>query len=107
MPGAARAALRMDKITAYLLSESHPGGKSKCRFFKSFGFSPGSPVHLATALKAHVMSHDVTKTLPTSFGTRYVVECSIRSPDERDPCVVSIWQENADGVPAFITAYPK
>ena len=107
MPEAARAALRINKITDYLLSETHPRGKSKCAFFKSFGFSPENPAHLACALKAHAMERKITETIPTDFGKRYVVECSLRSPDGRNPCIASIWQENVDGVPAFITAYPK
>src|SRR3712207_9501220 len=98
MPKAASAALRMNKITAYLLNEFHADGKSKCAFFKLFGFSPENPGHLASALRAHAMDRAVTKTVATVFGTRYVVECSLRSPDGRNPCIVSIWQENADGV---------
>ena len=107
MPEAARAVLRMDKITAYLLSETHKDGRHKCAFFRSFGFSPADPAGLAGALKAHALDRDVARTVPTGFGTRYVVECSLRSPDGRDPCVVTIWQADADGVPAFVTAYPK
>ena len=107
VPEAARAVLRMDKITAYLLSETHTKGRHKCNLFKRFGFSPSAPDDLAGALKAHPLNNEVVDMIPTPYGTRYVVECSLRSPDGRDPCFVSIWQMKTEGVPDFITAYPK
>jgi hypothetical protein len=107
VPNAARALLDPRKITAYLLSETHGDGKHKCEFFKRFGFAPDDPMHLVNALKAHPLDNEVAKALLTDFGMRYVVECSIQSPDGRNPCIVSVWQEGPDGNPAFITAYPK
>jgi hypothetical protein len=107
VPGVANCIFAKDKIVNYLLSESHPQGKSKCKFFNKFGFSPNDPEKLEFALQSHPVDHEFVKAVWTDFGLRYEVECSIRSPDGRDPCVVSVWQENKDGLPAFITAYPK
>jgi hypothetical protein len=97
----------MDKITAYLLSETHATGKHKCAFFKAFGFSPAGPDALAMALRAHPLKHAAAETKPTIYGMRYVVECSLQSPDGRNPCIVSVWQMNAEGLPGFVTAYPR
>ena len=107
VPGMVNCILNKNKLISYLLNESHPKGKSKFLFFKKFGFSPNDPEELEYALKSHPVDHEFVKTVWTDFGLRYEVECSIRSPDGRDPCVVSVWQENEDGLPAFITAYPK
>jgi hypothetical protein len=107
VPGVANCIFAKEKIVKYLLSEIHPQGNSKFKFFTKFGFSPNNPEKLESALKSHPVDHEYVKAVWTDFGLRYEVECSIRSPDGRDPCVVSVWQENKDGLPAFITAYPK
>jgi hypothetical protein len=107
LPGAAGAELDERKVTDYLMSETHKQGQHKCAFFKRFGFLPTNPGQLADAIKLHVVNHPVSSTRSDVFGTRYVVECSIRSPDGRDPCICTVWQQKTDGRLVFITAYPK
>ena len=46
------------KLTAFLLSESHPKGRHKARLFRAFGFSAASPGEFAAALLAHLREHD-------------------------------------------------
>ncbi|MBV9734399.1 MAG: hypothetical protein JO209_00715 [Acidisphaera sp.] len=42
----------------------------------------------------------------TGFGIKYVVRCVLTTPDGRDPCVLSVWIDDAVGRPRFVTAYP-
>lgn len=39
LPNAEKAVVPRAKIVGYLLSNTHPSGKSKAEFFSSFGFS--------------------------------------------------------------------
>jgi hypothetical protein len=81
-------------------------GRHKARFFMSFGFTADDPAQLGQALLRHAAEREVIRVQETEFGRRFVVACSIRSPDGRDPCIRSVWQDNANGIPNLLTAYP-
>lgn len=107
LPNAARAAVPQQKITGYLLSFSHRDGRGKALFFSRFGFSVSAWRTLATALQQHALDHEVSKVADSPFGTRYVIEGTIVTPDKRNPLVRSIWFiETGEDTPHFVTAYP-
>jgi len=94
------------KITHYLLSDHHPRGKAKNRFFKSIGFALSDWQCFQQAL----LDHALTATLileddQSQFARKQVFQCRIRSPDQRHPCIISVWQETPDGW-RLLTAYP-
>ena len=107
MPGIERSILHIQKVTDYLLNRDHSRGRSKCQFFEAFGCRPDRPDQLAGALRRHPRDNVVAEALETAFGQRYVIKCSLPSPDGCNPCIVSVWQASADGSPRFITAYPN
>lgn len=91
----------------YLLSDTHDLGKHKAAFFKSFGFDKSSPAFFEEALKTHAIVREVVNKNDSPFGKKYQIECDIETPDERNPCIVSVWIiENDSEVPRLITAYP-
>lgn len=95
------------KIREYLLSPSHPYGRHKAAFFKRFGFSAESPGVLASALRAHAEQCDVMRVDETEFGTRYIVEGQLRTPDGRAPTVRVVWFiEKGENRPRLVTVYP-
>ena len=62
---------------------------------------------MAVALLAHGAENDVVKVKETGFGVRYEVDGQLRTPDDRQPLVRSVWQVEAGQVaPRLITAYP-
>ena len=94
-------------ITDYVLSLSHPDGRSKARFFSSFGFSIESWETLAEALLRHAADHEVTRIETSPFGTRYVIEGTLFAPDGRAPLIRAVWFiETREDLPRFATAYP-
>jgi hypothetical protein len=107
LPGVAGAILPDHKITKYLLDPTHPnGGAGKAKFFGSFGFSQANWLDLKKALLDHARANSVTKQITTPFGEKYVVSCSLITPDGRNPCIVSVWAiEPPDPNPRFVTAY--
>jgi hypothetical protein len=95
------------KIVNYLLSLTHPDGRSKAQFFLSFGFSPDNWQELASALLAHAANHEATKLELSPFGTRYISEGAIVTPDGRTPQICSIWFiATGEIIPALVSAYP-
>ncbi len=107
LPNAERAVVRRSKIVEYLLSESHPDGRGKSRFFSGHGFSSSEWETLAAALRGHALEHPVLETVETPFGVRYVVEGEIIAPDGRKPHVRTVWFIRTNGnIPELVTAYP-
>jgi len=95
------------KVIDYLLSLDHPDGRSKARFFLRFGFLVEQWEELAEALRHHAANNEVTRTEPSLFGTRYVIEGIISTPDGRTPLIRAIWFIETDSeIPRFVTAYP-
>ncbi len=96
------------KITKYLLDVENENGKSKARFFLAFGFTIEEWPIMAQALKQHAAAHEVTSTVVReTFGTNYVVEGPLMTPDGRNPQVRVIWAIDRDEtIPRLISAYP-
>jgi hypothetical protein len=107
LPNLDQAQVPREKIVGYLLSFTHPDGRAKAEFFSRYGFTTGNWRDLALALLTHAKEHEVTRAEASPFGTRYVVEGIIRTPDDRDPQLRAVWfVEAGESVPRLVTAYP-
>jgi hypothetical protein len=107
LPNASRAIVAEAKITQYLLSDTHPDGSGKARFFAAHGFSLSEWGVLAAALRDHATAHPVAEAVQTPFGSRYTIEGALTSPDGRAPGVRVVWfVRAARDVPELVTAYP-
>lgn len=107
LPNAGEGVVPAEKIIGYLLSFSHPDGRGKAQFFARFGFSAGNWQVLASALLDHAAHNEVARVENSSFGTRYIVEGIMETPDGRKPVVRSVWFiEHGSRTPRFVTAYP-
>lgn len=71
------------------------------------GFDAEQWEALASALKQHGRKRDVAKQEASAFGTKYVVQCMLMTPDHRDPCICSVWITEGSEAPRLITAYPS
>ena len=107
LPNCQNARIPQRKLTHYLLSDSHRNGKHKAAFFARYGFSARDWHVLAMALGEHATRHEVAAIEESPFGTRYVVDGIMSTPDGREPKVRSVWFiEAGESVPRFVTAYP-
>ena len=107
LPNAELAYVDPVKVTGYLLSFSHPRGKSKADFFSRFGFHRDRWEVLAEALRTHASRHRVADTVDTVNGIRYTVDGRLDTPDGRNPFVRVVWVvEDLSTIPRLITAYP-
>jgi len=73
LPNAHQAIIDPRKLADYLLSDTHPVGRIKARFFRSFGFRRDAPEELAAALLAHAAGHDASELQATLFGVKYLI----------------------------------
>ncbi len=107
LPNVAGAVIPQDKITGYLLSFSHRDGRHKAAFFTGFGFVADSWETLAAARLRHATDHEVTAVEDSPFGTRYVFEGILATPDGRTPAIRSVWFiRTGENTLRFVTAYP-
>jgi hypothetical protein len=107
LPNYGSAEVPQTKITGYILSILHRDGRSKAVFFSGYGFSADRWEELALALRGHAADHEVTKIEDSPFGTRYIVDGTLPTPDGRAPFVRSVWFiETGEQIPRFLTAYP-
>jgi hypothetical protein len=105
LPNVEIALVEQTKITQYLLSDENSGGKSS--FFAHFGFKIEDWHILQNALIHHATQNLVKRIMETPHGIKYIIEGEIRSPDNRNPHIRSIWIiDNGKSAPRLVTAYP-
>lgn len=107
LPGAKDALVEQAKITEYLLAPEHPDGWSKAAYFARFGFRRENWEEFADALRRHGRRHPVSKHLESVYGTRYLVDGELETPNGRRPRVRTVWiVEKGATVPRLVTVYP-
>lgn len=96
------------KLLDYLLSLSHPVGRTKAAYFRALGFRAEAPRELEAALLAHGRENPVASREATRFGSKYVVDGIFRAPNGERVELRSIWfVELGAEVARFVTAYPS
>jgi hypothetical protein len=96
-----------EKILDYLLSESHPVGSAKARFFRMHGYSRRNWKRLADALTDHAIQNDMLKTEESRFGIKYIVKGPLACPTGDTPVVVTVWFiAKGEETPRLVTAFP-
>lgn len=107
VPGIGKAVVDDRKLIEYLLAEGHPAGRAKARFFRSLGFSKETAGELRTALVAHANDNEISSSIETRFGSKYVIDGSLRGPTGDVATVRAVWFiETGERHPRFVTAYP-
>ena len=106
LPEAGRARIDRTKVTDYLLSLSHPDGRSKAEFFMRFGFKSGEWQILSDALMAVGASNPVATVVNSPHGVRYTVDGAMKAPDGRKPMIRTVWIVEPGTSPRLVTAYP-
>lgn len=106
LPHAARALVEDAKVRDYLLNPDNAQNGGKAALFAQFGFERGAWTALQHALARHPMENPVLLSMVSQHGTKYVVECALRTPDGRNPCLRSVWiVDHGAERPRLVTAY--
>lgn len=106
IPGAKRAVIDPDKIRDYLLSELHPVGRFKARFFGMLGFRRAEWQRLAEILE-EIAQAEAVSGKASAFGQKFEVHATLTGPSGRSAGVVVVWIVRlGENFPRFVTAYP-
>jgi hypothetical protein len=107
LPNKSNAQISLTKIVDYLLSENHPVGKSKARYFRSHGFNDENASDLANGLLSIAQNGQVGSSERSLFGIKYVLDGELDTPNGDKIRVRTVWiiESNSD-IPRFVTAYP-
>ena len=107
LPNCKNAFISKEKLTDYLLSETHPVGSAKAKFFRKLGFNELNVNRLEKLLLRIAKTNDIKNTREFDYGTNYVIEGIITTPAGKAITIATVWfvkQENSK--PSFVTAYP-
>ncbi len=107
MPNADRARVEREKIVDYLLNAAHPDNAGKAPFFAQLGFRRGDWPTLAAALRGLAADTDVTISMESSHGRKYILEGRLETPGGKTPRVRTVWIiDRGQEEPRLVTAYP-
>ncbi|MFY9823367.1 MAG: DUF6883 domain-containing protein [Thermoanaerobaculia bacterium] len=96
-----------EKLSGYLLSETHALGREKARFFRAHGYSNDRVNALEQGLLAIAMGGEVLQEVASAHGTKYVVDGGMMAPQGTILNLRTVWiVEPRDDRPRFVTAYP-
>ena len=106
-PNAHSAIIEPEKLSGYLMSETHPQGAPKWRFLQLFGFTADDPGILREALLNHVAANEASVSV-TEYGLKYEVDGPLQTPSRRTPDVRTVWQiDRGQTAPHFVTLRPR
>jgi hypothetical protein len=107
LPNGADARISPDKLTGYLLSETHLVGRSKAKFFRSAGFSAEYWKTLERELLNVAAEGDVVSQESSMYGVKYIVDGVIDTPLRGQLGIRTVWIiEVGKTQPSFVTAFP-
>jgi hypothetical protein len=107
LPNRDQAHVPREKLTGYLLSETHPVGKAKAKFFRNLGFDETQVDRLEQELLLIARSQEVDEVEPTPHEVKHGVNGPVHAPGGTAATIRTVWIiETADPRPRFVTAYP-
>lgn len=107
LPHREKASVARSKLTDYLLSETHPVGRWKRKFFTTVGLNETNVDSLARGLISLANSEELKESIPSPYGTKYIIDGKLEGPSGGIIRVRTVWIiEKGQDTPRFVTAYP-
>ncbi len=107
LPNRENAFVPTQKLKDYLLSETHPVGKAKAKFFRSFGYNEANVELLERGLLTIALNQEVNETVSSPLGMKYIVDGALHTPVGRKINLKTVWIiDKGQDRPRFVTAVP-
>ena len=107
LTNSASAYIQPNKLTGYLLSKTHPIGKTKAKFFRGLGFDETNVELLERELLTIARAQAVYDIMETIHGKKYIIIGPIETPTGKTVTVLTVWiVDNGEDIPRFVTARP-
>jgi hypothetical protein len=108
LPNGDHATIAPSKLAGYLLSEAHPAGQSKAKFFRAVGFDEATLSVLQEGLLTMAKECEVTHVSASPHGRKYLIDSSLSTPTGQVVPIRTIWIiDTGQDTPRFVTAYPR
>lgn len=106
LPNAARAAVDIEKLRDYCLSESHSRGKHKARVFETvLGLTANDVYELRDAILSAVQTEEAAAGERDEYGQRYIVDFPMKRQGH-EAIVRSAWIiRRGEDVPRLTSCY--
>ncbi|MCL4455881.1 MAG: hypothetical protein M1406_00510 [Nitrospirae bacterium] len=107
LPNSKNAYISSSKLLDYLLSQTHPIGKTKARYLRSAGFNESNVNLLRQSLVNLSQTEEIKEVITSPHGVKYLIEGSIQTPTGTYIKLRTIWIiDSGQDYPRFVTAYP-
>jgi hypothetical protein len=107
LPNWEQAYIQPQKLTGYLLSETHDVGRSKAKLLRAFGFNGENVAMLEQELLQITQTQEVQETIATPHGIKYVIDGMIQTPQGKSLQLRTVWiVDTGQTEPRFVTARP-
>ncbi len=107
LPFHKNAYIQKEKLTEYILSETHTVGRLKAKFFRAAGFNESNVSILKESLLKIAHSQKVKEVKISEHGKKYVIDGQVKAPSGKVLSIRTIWIiETNQKSPRFVTAYP-
>lgn len=107
LPNRQNAYVPEDKLSEYLLSETHPVGKSKAKFFRKLGFNETNIDKFEKALLSIAHENEIDEIKEIAYGGNYTVKGLLKTPTRKVATIKTVWFiESGKANPRFVTAIP-
>ena len=107
LPNRDKAYIQSSKLIGYLLSETHPDGKSKAKLLRAVGFNQTNIDMLEQGLLSIAQNQDVKEIISSPHGVKYVIEGNLPTPLGGFVFLLTVWIiDKGQETPRFVTAYP-
>jgi hypothetical protein len=108
LPNGDHAFIAPSKLQGYLVSDTHPAGQSKAKFFRAVGFDETTLPALQAGLLSIAKECEVTHVSSSPHGMKYILDGSLSTPTGRVVSIHTIWIiDTGQEPPRFVTAYPQ
>lgn len=107
LPNKDKAYVPLSKLLDYLMSETHPIGKSKSKYLRSVGFNEMNIGLLKQGLINIAQSENIKKAISSQYGIKYIIDGSIPTPNGISIKIRTVWIiDKEQNQPRFVTTYP-
>jgi hypothetical protein len=107
LPNSKNAFIPKEKLKGYLLSETHPVGKFKAKYFRNLGFDESNIDKLEKFLLSMAHLNEVADTKETEYGINYTINGQVDLPKHSKATIKTIWFIGTGQTrPQFVTAIP-
>ena len=107
LPNRESAYVPEQKLTEYLLSETHPIGRAKAFLLRALGYDNINVDLLEHDLLTVAHEQPVAEVIESEYGVKYVIDGVVHTPSGSALLLRTVWIiDTAEERPRFVTAYP-